>query len=459
MEKLSHIIEKLYQSFILNTDEHYFLTNVDYTLKINKNIQKSFSSNLSQINIPLNKNPLPDFPNETCRQEPTETMNKDFFIDTYFKLIKNAHTPHQINTLLDNSLKYLLPATISSKENLKKFLEEKKDINILIYGGGPSGLFIACYLTYLFNSQYSKTSFPQIKVLLVDNRSPKTGYRFPFNRERVFYVGSDFFKLLLSDILCLYKKNNNFSSLIKIKYLEQMLYLWAIKNNIPMYFDPQAGDEKFIKNLIQKGNFNLFFDCTGNRLPNIFWPKITPKDKLWLNHLSLKPSNLKKYFYPNKIGQMVIKNNQVKYQFKTPEAKYYLFIEPFLNGQIYPAKSDLVYNITHKKDIEILKKLSGKCLSYQNYQSLISHLHSHLLRKMMTINCHILKENVNLKLYLLDLELFHKIKITQIHHLNNHQYLYIGLGDSIFSGHFVVGQGLARLIPLIDKIVHLIPML
>lgn len=459
MEKLSHIIEKLYQSFILTSNEHYFFKNIDYTIQLNKNIQKSYTKNISG-SISFNKSPLPNYQNLNCYQTPSKTKEKDYFIDTYYKLVKLANTTHKINTLLDSSLKYLLPASIPTKEKLDEFLKEKKDINILVYGGGPSGLFVACYLTYLFNSYYSKTSFPKIKVLLIDNRSPKTGFRYPFNRNRVFYVGSDFFKILLSDMLCVYK-NKSQSTLIKIKYLEQMLYLWALSNNVPMYFDPDAGTEEFSKNIIQKGNFNLVFDCTGNRLPTKFSPNPTSKDKEWLNNLSLEISEPKNYYFPNKIGKMTISNNLVKYKFKTTDAKYYLFIEPYLNGEyVSHDKSDLTYCISNKKDVEILKKLSNKCISLEDYLNLITHLHSQTLRKIMMITSAILtNKKINLKLYLLDIELFHKIKITKINKINNHKFLYIGLGDTIFSGHFVMGQGLARLIPLIDKIVHLIPIL
>ena len=48
MEEFSHIIEKLYQSFILNTSEHYFLKNVDFSISLNHQFEKFNKNSIFQ---------------------------------------------------------------------------------------------------------------------------------------------------------------------------------------------------------------------------------------------------------------------------------------------------------------------------------------------------------------------------------------------------------------------------
>lgn len=316
---------------------------------------------------------------DNCKLIPTKNISSKK-LNEINKYINNRDNDNfdEILKKIDILDEYNLPSTIKSlnKGNIFQPLREfenipHENINVIIVGAGPIGLYTALYLNEYYNKSHMMKY--HVNILVLDNRIKREGYRLPFSRVTQFGFDYNQIQPFLHFIPCWKNKFMSFEygQFDYINTLEKLLYLSAFNENIPMYFTQKLEDFDELKKFAIKNNFKYVFDCTGGRLNVNF--SIDPEIK-W-NDYSLKKGNCEvKYIGNNKFVFFVDGE-----QYSHITVVLHLFDKNMKNLKF----GNIFGYITDNKDYSILKKYEGKCFKFDDYLKISHHIKSDNLRELI----------------------------------------------------------------------------
>ena len=132
---------------------------------------------------------------------------------------------------------------------------------------------------------------------------------------------------------------------------------------------------------------------------------------------------------------------------------YYYGSINIYNNNIVISKFDL--DIKNKHDFKLFMSLKGKRYDYSSIKKIV-----HLIQDNLERN-YIYNSLEDFKDYHYEFDIFHtnmkhSLKISKVIKYKNHNFLYIGAGDTIFHGHFITGSGLNRTINFAVKCANFI---
>lgn len=433
-------IDEIWHSGLKNNKNHMFFSNMDNVNKIVNNFRKNLKESYKIKEDKNNKNNEDKndcnniiYPKIRKIKEKKIVYKKKLLkkdIINFINLLNQKHSKKFIEENIYKIKNKILPSNINLDNYLKSIKNNGKK-KILIIGGGPNGLFNALYLNYLYNKS--------IDIILLDNRIVKEGYREPFIRDRFFAYGSHLLTILYKQLYY----NNNYEG-GSINYIEYLGYFQILKNKIPIYFTKKYDNWNNIKKLMKKYNFEIIFDCSGNRLDS---PIIKVNNKKYIEELNKIENNNYK---------LNIKNNEVILNPKN-ENNHLMNI---FNIKFYDKnKNYLFYNDLYTKnhcDILLYKYLNEKLILKKDLENNVLHLIKDKIDKKILEDFIEDKIIYYYKFNLIKVKMHNKIKISNIYEYKKHKFLYIGNGDTIFHSHFITGAGLNRILTFITKVLYLI---
>jgi hypothetical protein len=439
MDKLEYLIEKEFQSIIKSNHEHKFLNDMKLVTKKEKKYLKQQIKISKNYQIKCQKNQTIE--NIKIVEEKKDTVNKNFIKNIYLMLQKNTIKWETIKSSLEELSNKNLLSTIKSSKKLFNKMKNKKDneINILIVGLGPSGLFMCNYLNKYYNQSSSSI---KVNIIGLENRIVKEGLKKPYDRNRYFSFRSIHLSYLFRFISCWNHQDRDYY-LTYVKMLENLLYVLAFVNDIPMMYTKKFSKWTDIKKLSKELKIDILFDSTGHRLN----PPIFSKIKNWLTENKTENS-----LYKIDISK---KNNLavLKWKKSFPKNKYYISLQTIkCNKPIH--YSDIV--ISNKADLELGKEFHNKFITEEYIFKFISKLTNTTSRNFLNSYLkHTTVEKRLFKINLIEIFIYHKLKICQ----KFDNTLYIGTGDTIFHSHFITGAGINRTMDFIVKTIGFIPIL
>jgi hypothetical protein len=414
---MDKIIQDVYNTFMSRMNKfydnykHVFLG--DYyedTLNFHKDDLKNMKKKK------LNYNPIDNITDINCVKEPTKVLSleeaKDIY-DEYIKLDKQK----DIEKLLDKNANYYLSGTVNELK------VEKGKTNILIVGSGPSGMFVALYLNYLYSNR--------VNIQLIDTRIKDENVRMPFSRNRYFGVHSDYVFPLIYGFGCFsdYKQRVG----MRIKHLELLFYCVCVYKKINILFTQKYKTFDKLKEILPK--YDIVFDCSGNRLDYKITKNIPKFDTIKENDMIIKQNG-----------------NEVEVEWKKiVPVIYFLHIE-VLNKKMETISSPMngFFSLEKKEDIELFKKYTG-CYKKNDAIKIVSAVKDKKTREM--INYEIKGEYIKMEYF--EVKQRHKLLITDY----IGKTLYIASGDTAFYSHFYTGAGLERMYKLTAHICHLLDLM
>lgn len=449
-EFLSNKINFLFRK-LFNLKNHPFYLDLNHVQQINKEYDNYKKSKIKKkIKYQKLIEDLNDIPFDN------KSISEEFDINLLKKLSIEMSKTNNFDKILKiiNRLYYMdIPSNIKNLDKRLNHIAKDERINVLIVGGGPVGLFLACYLFNFYNTSFGLNNYPKVNIIVIDNRVTYDNKRKPYTRHRPFAFNSGFFSQIIPRIYSWDPKQSN-GLFLNIYILEYVLFAKAYyEYSIPFLFEDMNWDS--IKTIIKKGKIDVIFDCTGGNLkPPIFkdidkeWiekiKKDIPKDKNNPEILINKNNNL---------VSLNIENSQF------PKDYYYGSIIVYKkdvsldkNIIIFNNKFDL--DINNIDDRKLLEKHKYKYYTYENIMKIISGITNDLERSYL----YQVLEKYNLKSnnYIFKIEYFntylrHAIEISKVLEFKEHNCLYIGAGDTIFHSHFITGAGLNRTINFVAK--------
>ena len=333
MEKVRDKINIRFQKFI-SKSEHPFFKDIkrinrlsEDFLKYQKNTIISKIQYNQDIKIPENIKE-PNIKNEILEKSDLKQLNIE---------IKKSLNYFNIFKLVSKISKYYIR---ENELNSKNFNKSNK--TILIIGSGPIGLFLSCYL---------KLTYPNINVILCDNRINKTGFRKPYTRVRPFSSSSKYLSLIIPKLYCM--TNNEYVNMINIFILEYLLYSKALlEYDIAILYKDFDWNE--YKKMVKEYDINVVFDCTGGRLKTDVFKDI---DTSWLKNNVNKEINKQ---------LMIIKDKNIVHLVDYPKEKkfklnhFYASINIYDSNMMFVKKEDI--DIMNKDDLIYLNKIKKKIL-------------------------------------------------------------------------------------------------
>jgi len=441
MDKISDRINKLYKKLFL-LEEHPFYQDLDNVKKINKLIE---SNRNKEIKSKIKFNPSIQIPKEVIfKENKLKKLNYETLRKLSFEMNKSNNLNNIIN--LVNQLYFMeIPSNVKDMNLLEKKFNESKKINIAIIGAGPLGLFLASYLHKYYNFSYGLNNQPNVNIIVFDNRITKKGFKKPYTRTRPFAFGSSFFSYIIPNI---YSWEGSKDYLILgIYILEYVLFCQAYFNfDIPFIFDNYNWTE--YKNILNKLNISVVFDCTGGKLN----PQIFDKDLI-------KTDWLDKFIRKEKFPKLVInkEENLVKLDINKENLikdYYYGTISIINKNKIIIDKIDV--NITNIHDFKLFINLKGKYFDLNSIKTICSLIQEDTDRNYIY---NIIKNYKKTNLFntnIFHANMKHALMVSKVIDFQNNKMLYIGSGDTIFHGHFVTGSGLNRTVSFAVKCANFI---
>jgi hypothetical protein len=383
MNVLIDIINNDFQEILRSSKEpkeHLYLN--ESILWWKKAFDKWSNAKIRKPNPRYNYDPTTDLtklvPLSDCKYITKKILKKET-LEKLYDLISNQKTTdfNVIRTALNKMYDYNLPSSIPNISNWKKY-DNKNAINVMIIGAGPVGLFTALYLNQNYNKNIinynnnNRTILNQpVNILLIDNRIYKEGIKKPYSRVTQF--GFDILDIqpFIKQIFCW--KNNEVWITRKfdfINVLENLLYVSAYHENIPMYFTKKLEDFDDVKKLIKKDNIHYVFDCTGGRFKtnikhNMDWNKYTFKK----GNQEVKFNNESKYFEYNEDNKLYTKT-VVVLELLDKNMKQFLV-------------GNLLGYVSNTEDEIIVNKYKNICLSTGDYIILSKHFKNENLRQLL----------------------------------------------------------------------------
>lgn len=421
MENIKNNINHKFRKFI-RKNIHPFFRDISI---VNKKSDDYINYQNNYIINKINYKELKEIPNDI-----NNSKNKDEIL--------NISELKKINKELNKTNNYINIFKIVTK--IAKYIIKDNDVNIdknnktiLIIGAGPIGLFMACYL---------KITFDDINVIIYDNKIEKPGFRKPYNRVRPFSTSSNYLSLIIPKLYCLSNYDYIF---INIFLLEYLLYSIAILDyNIPIYY--RDYDWNDYKNIIEKDNIDIVFDCSGGRLKTDIFNNI---DTNWLNDPNFKINkNLMKQLHIDEKNNLVHlidypKDNIFK------KNHYYGSLNIYNKENNFIDKIDI--DIMNMDDLMYFQKIKKKKFNYNNTLNIIQGIKDDTCRNFIYNILTDKQKKYNDLHFSFDvwgIYIRHIIQPCEIFKVNNKDRLYIAVGDSMFHSHFITGAGLNRTIKL-----------
>ncbi len=448
--KLEKMINRMYRGLLFDrkTKRHRFLVDIDYVEEVYQRqaeymnaIYDVGKSNFEETMKNGKKNGTLK-PSHYCEsfynRKNTITPSK---ITSTFERTKDAKTEDELFNILNEISDLKLIGTIQSISQIKERFVKKgnNDINILIVGAGPNGLFLANYINQLYNNNYSNV---RANILVLDNRIYSETVRYPYIRNRLFSIATRYLDVVLPGIYC--KKNvRNGGMMIPIRYLELLLYMKTYEERIPLFFTKKYEKYSDLKDLISHLKIDVMYDSSGGRIEG----------------LKVKP-------IPDLIKNVDMETN--RYGFKISENEVQLDLKGhmnrFLSFEVYGEKmiyfEPVTFQVKNESDFNLLH---GLCIKKDDLSKVIVKIKDEHLQKLMIGLYHkyILKDSriEYIQLNSFEMKMYHRLKVAEVMKAHRQSFLYIGTGDTIFSSHYIVGAGLNRTLLFSIKTAHLLNML
>jgi hypothetical protein len=356
----------------------------------------------------------------------TEKMLKNFFSImtdpkiTDFNIIRNN---------LEKMYNYLLPTNIPDMDYYLKNMDKKKHMNIIIAGAGPIGLFTALYLNEIYNK---KSIFSiNVNILLIDNRIYKEGIKMPYSRLTQFGFDISEIQPFINQIFCWENKIMSYDTrqFDFINVFENMLYVAAYNNGIPMYFTKKYETFDKIKEFANKNNFKYVFDCTGGRMGINFKYQIQ-----WNKYL------FKKDKYEVKLDE----DNYYRFYVDDVLYEYMTIVLNLFDKNMKQIPIGNIFGFTVNIDDKIfLKKYKNVCFRVEDYIYLSKRFKDINARNLYPHILDVIKINEN-DVKFVKVDYFN----SNSHHANicakviNKNLIYIGLGDTLGNSEYGIFFGL-----------------
>lgn len=457
-KKVEKVINQMYKGILYDrkTKKHRFLTDLEYAIER----RTEYNRQMDMI-YDVSNEQVKEYTKSKGRKLKSESLCSTFhhqkrmatayeLYSTYEK-VKETKTEKDMYHILNEIIDFKLPGNVDNINDLKRqFVDlqnKSKHLNILIIGGGPVGLFLANYINQLYNQTYSDF---KVNLVLLENRVENENIRYPFTRSRQFQIFTRYLDIVLPNIYCIKNNRSSYQGLyMPIKYLELLLYLKAYEEKIPIYLTRKYKDWKDIKELVRTLKIDVLYDASGGRVEGL----TLDAEHNMVNNINMNSEMIKFKTSP--------KDNLVEVDLKSQED---YGMDKFLGIEFYGPRSFYhvpeSFDLRFKTDFDYLTK---KCIPKEDFLQFIAGLEEMKLKKRL-IGYYLkeVKNNPNithLQMNPFYMKMYHRYKVAQVFNVKNHEFLYIGAGDTIFSSHFVIGAGLNRTILFSVKTVHLLPML
>lgn len=459
MEKFVNIINTNFQKILQSRNDpnyHMFFDSFEWWNKmlnewtnmdaIEKNIEemnldKSKISYDSSIDLSHIK------PVEICTYIPNKTISAKKIKQLYNLIIDNNITDFNIiRKELETMFDYNMPSTLSEIQldeylgKIKKStsITEINNINIIVCGAGPIGLFTALYLDDYYNrSYYDKSNkFPNIfntyvNILLLDNRIYEEGIKLPYSRLTQFGFDTDEIQLFIKNIFC-WKSISKERHFDFINTLENLLYLVAFERNIPMYFTKKYETFDKVKKLAKDNNFHYILDCTGGRLGANLEGNI-----LWNSYKFTKGQYEVKYINNNMYAFYV---NGEKYQHTT------VVLQLLDENKRQFSIGNMFGFVTNNEDDELIKKYENKCFRIDDYIRISRKFKNNQLRYLLLTQIHLAQLNDKVKYVRITTFNTNSHHVNKVAQVIDNNLTYIGLGDTLGTSEYGIFFGLKHAI-------------
>ncbi len=431
MENISKKINKMFENlFKTNDNNHPFLKDLKRVHSIAPKHRTTMKNSIKKTINHIIVNDLPEdiVINQKYDILPISELKK---LDTE---LFNTLNYNKIFEIVSYISKFIIKSNVNNEDNLYKKLNkvDKDTINIMIIGSGPVGLFLASYL-HIYYNKTTMNSSPKVNIVMYDSRIEKGGFRKPYNRQRLFATASKYLSLILPKIYCWDSKDY---FMVNIFLLEYALFIVANQEyNIPMIYEDYDWED--YKKIINKGSFDVIFDCTGGRLQHDAISKINDS---WLNNINMK--GLRNLSINKKTNLVLLENDKdhiLNYFYGSMEI--YLEHE---NDESLTFHSKYDIDLNNNTDLIFLNKAKNKYYKYKDALTIICGIKDDVNRNFLytMIQNH---NNYLIKFDVWGIYMRHQIKISDVININNKKILFIGAGDTIFHSHFIVGSGLNRI--------------
>ncbi len=443
MEDVSNRINKMFQT-LFKEENHPFFTDLR---KVYKTAQTYRDHMIQYIKHDVKYQPITTIP-DGIEIEPKYKVLSEDMLHKLDKEISNVMNHNKILKIVSTMSQYILQSNVKNENDMYKKMS-KDTINIMIIGSGPAGLFLACYL-HLYYNETKMNSSPRVNVFLYDNRIDKPGFRKPYNRQRLFSTASNYLNLLIPKLYCWGEKEQKDYIMVNIFMLEYILYMIAHTHyNIPMIYNDYSWDD--YKKIIDIGQFDVVFDCTGGRLKhNII--QLNDIDMKWLNDINMYDSVIKRKLDIDKDHNLVILNNDSNHIINY----FYGSLTVHHNDDSLTFHDKFDVDIMDKEDLIFFNKLKGHNYNYKTTIHLIKGIKDDNTRNFLYS---ILQNKYDEYIFTFDvwgIYIRHAIKISQVFKVKNREVLMIGAGDTIFHSHFITGAGLNRIFDFSVKCANLL---
>lgn len=420
MEKIRDKINIKFQKFI-NKSEHPFFKDMKRIIKLSEDFMRYQKSTIiskiqynENIKIPKDiKEPKEEY--KLLDKSDLKQLNNE---------IKKSLNYFNIFKLVSQISKYYIQDIELSSRNYNK-----NNKTLLIIGSGPIGLFLSCYL---------KLTYPDVNIILCDNRINKPGFRKPYTRVRPFSSSSKYLSLIIPKLYCM--NNNEYVNMINIFILEYLLYSRVLlEYDIAVLYNDYDWND--YKKMIKEYNVDVVFDCTGGKLKTDIFKDI---DTSWIKNTVSKELNKQ---------LLILKEKNIVHLVDYPKEKkfklnhFYASINIYDENMVFQKKEDI--DIMNKYDLLYFNSIKQKYFSYDNMVYLFSGIENDITRNY-SYN-YLLEYQNNKYIYLIDvwsIYIRHVIKPSEVFVIDGEDKLFITLGDSMYHSHFITGAGLNKTINL-----------
>jgi hypothetical protein len=447
IKKISDDINKKFQDlFITKNNEHPIFKDLKKVYELSINYREHMKNNIKktveykQISIPdgITINPVYD------------VLTKDNLIKLE-KEMKNVINFKKILELVTFMSNFVIRTNIKNEEHLYEHISDKKEkkdtINVMIIGSGPVGLFLGCYLSLYYNDT-SMNNSPKVNVVIYDSRIETPGFRKPYNRQRVFATSSKYLSLIIRKLYCWNNNENIF--MVNIFLLEYALYTIAnLEYNIPIIYEDYDWDD--YKKIIEKGKFDVVFDCTGGKLSH---DAIKNIDTKWLDKYDLYNKTINRELEIDINRNLVLLKNDSKHIVNYYYGSMTLYNSDSNDSLTFYDKYDI--DIMNKEDLIYFNTLKNKYYTFKETINIIKGITDDDTRNFLYTMINNNDNKYLIKFDVWGIYIRHAIKISDVFKVNNRDILFIGQGDTIFHSHFITGAGLNRTLDFAVKCANMI---